>query len=172
MSLFNLTFLLKKWDESGSQIQQLRKRVFMDEFELPMNFLRHKDDQERYHIVAYEDLTGVPVGTGCLHPDGHIGRIAILPRWRKTHSVGHVLVDYIMHIARAQKMQRVWLNASLQCLDYFDRHSFYPQGEFFRYCGLDLIKIESYLEVRYDYIRPRPKTSTASVTALRPDRLV
>jgi len=145
MSLADLTFLLRKWENTHSQITQVRKQVFMDEYNLPLNFLRHKDDAERYHVVAYDDMTGRPVATGCVHGDGHIGRIAILQGWRETYSVAHVIVDYLIHIARALKLERVWLNAPSDSLDFFVRQDFYPVGEPFEYCGVTLQKIEAWL---------------------------
>jgi len=155
MSLIDLTFSLRKWRDTAPQITRLRKQVFMDEFHLPLNFLRHKDDDERYHIIAYDDMTGRPVGTGCIHTDGHIGRIAILPAWRETNSVGHVIVDYLMHVAKARKMESVWLNSPTDTLDYFDRHNFFPKGELFKYCGVPMVKIEAFLEVTlYRYKKP------------------
>lgn len=155
MSLIDLTFLLRKWDNTQSHITNLRRQVFMEEFSLPLNFLRHKDDAERFHVVAYDDLTGKPVGTGCIHQDGHIGRIAILQGWRQSNSVAHVIVDYLMHIAKARKMDSVWLNAPTDTLDYFDRHNFYPMGDMFEYCGVPMVKIEAYLEVElYKYKQP------------------
>lgn len=147
MSLIELTFSLRKWESTQSHITRLRKQVFMDEFNLPLNFLRHKDDAERYHVVAYEDLTGRAVGTGCIHSDGHIGRIAILQGWRQSNSVAHVIVDYLMHIAKSRKMDSVWLNAPTDTLPYFYRHNFFPMGEAFEYCGVPMVKIEACLEV-------------------------
>lgn len=155
MLLNDVTFSLRKWDNTASHITRLRKKVFMEEFNLPLNFLRHKDDPERYHIVAYNDLTGQPVGTGCIHTDGHIGRIAILPAWREDNSIAHVIVDYIMHVAKARKMESVWLNAPSNTLEFFDRHNFFPKGEFFKYCGVPMVKIEAFLLVDlYQYKKP------------------
>jgi hypothetical protein len=146
MSLAKLTFFLRKWEDTQSQITRIRKRVFMDEYHLPLNFLRHKDDHDRYHVVAYEDLTGRAIGTGCIHQDGHIGRIAILPAWDKTDSVAHVIVDYLMHIAKALKVERVWLNAPVNTLGYYDYRDFYPMGDTFQYCGVKMQKLELWLE--------------------------
>lgn len=152
MSLFDLTFRLRKWDETQGTITNLRRQVFMKEFHLPLNFVRHKDDSERYHVIAYNDLTDMPVGTGCIHLDGHIGRIAILKDWRDTNSVAHVIVDYLIHIAKSQKMDSVWLNAPIESLDYFDRHNFFPKGELFNYCGVPMLKIEACMGVHlYKY---------------------
>jgi hypothetical protein len=147
MSLAELTFLLRKWENTQSQITHVRKKVFMDEYNLPINFLRHKDDAERYHVVAYDDLTSKPVGTGCIHRDGHIGRIAILAGWRKTNSVAHVIIDYLMHVAKALKVERVWLNAPTESLDFFVKQDFYPMGEPFEYYGLSMQKIEAWLDI-------------------------
>ena len=155
MSLVDLTFSLRNWDDTATQITHIRKQVFMDEFHLPLNFLRHKDDAERYHVVAYDDLTGRPVATGCIHSDGHIGRTAILPAWRQNNSVAHVIVDYLMHIAKASKIESVWLNAPTNTLEYFDRHNFFPKGELFKHCGVPMMKIEAFLEVKlYQYKKP------------------
>jgi len=147
MQLIDLTFMIRKWDNTHANITRLRKQVFMDEFNLPLNFLRHKDDAERYHVLGYEDLTGRPIAAGCIHEDGHIGKLVVLPAWRKSNSVAHVIVDYLMHIAKSRKMNSVWLNAPLDSLDYFDRHNFFPKGEMFEYCGVSMLKIEACLGV-------------------------
>ncbi|GMR16667.1 MAG: GNAT family N-acetyltransferase [Gammaproteobacteria bacterium] len=142
MSLYKLTFSLNKWEQSKSEITRMRKKVFMDEHNLPLNFLRHNDDDERYHVIAINDVTGQAIGTGCIHTDGHIGRIAILKDWRETNSVAHVIVDYLMHIAKSLKQERVWLNAPIDTLDYFSYRDFYPMGKPFEYCGVTMQKIE------------------------------
>ena len=118
----------------------------MDEMNLPLNFLRHKDDAERYHVVAYDDKTGNPVATGCIHTDGHIGRMAILQGWRENPSVAHILINYLMHIARSLKLKRVWLNASADTLDYFTYRDFHPAGEPFEYCQVQMQKLELVLK--------------------------
>ncbi|MGD8484763.1 MAG: GNAT family N-acetyltransferase, partial [Thioalkalispiraceae bacterium] len=145
--LAKLTFLLRKWDDTQLHVTRLRKQVFMDEYNLPLNFLRHKDDAERYHVVAYEDRTGKPVATGCIHGDGHIGRIAILPEWRKTDSVAHVIVDDLVHLAKTLGLQHLWLNAPTGIMGYFIYHDFHPAGEPFEYCGLTMQKLELRLAV-------------------------
>jgi predicted GNAT family N-acyltransferase len=146
MSLSELTFFLQKWETTHSQITRMRKQVFMDEYHLPLNFLRHRDDEERYHVLAYDDLTGNPVATGCIHSDGHIGRIAILQGWREDKEVGHFLVDYLIHIARALKQNHVWVNAPIDNLEFFEHRNFFPIGDPFEYCGITMQKLELYLD--------------------------
>ena len=160
MSLAELTFHLCKWEKKRDQIINTRKKVFVGEHKLPINFLRHKDDAERYHVIATEDSTGQIVGTGCIHSDGHIGRIAILKHWRETNSVAHVIVDYLMHVAKAQKMDCVWLNAPIDSLDFYSYRDFYPLGDPFEYCGVTMHKLELWREVEDSNKTYKPQQST------------
>jgi len=146
MPLRDLTFFLEKWETNSSEITRMRKRVFMDEFKLPLNFLRHRDDNDRYHVIAYDDMTGMPVGTGCIHKDGHIGRIAILQDWREDIEVPRFMVHYLISIAKSLKLDRVWLNAPLDTLDFYSMRDFYPMGEPYEYCGVSMQKLELWLE--------------------------
>jgi hypothetical protein len=147
MSLADLTFLLSKWENNCGEIIKIRKKVFMDGNDLPLNFLRHKDDAERFHIIAYDDLSGRALGTGCIHKDGHIGKIAVLHSQHKVTSIAHVIVDYLMHIAKTLKLDRVWLNAPIDTLSYYEYRDFYPIGQPFEFCGVTMQKIELWLEV-------------------------
>jgi len=98
------------------------------------------------NAITYNDVTGQPVGTGCIHMDSHIGRIAILQDWRETNSVAHVIVNYLMHFAKTLKIDRVWLNALIDTLDFFSYRDFYPMGNPFEYCGVPMQKIELWRE--------------------------
>ncbi len=146
MSLSEVTFYLQKWEDTSSQITRMRKHVFMDEYHLPLNFLRHKDDAERYHVIAYDDFTGKPVGTGCIHGDGHIGRIAIEQGWREDIHVPQFMITYLMSIAKTLKLERVWLNTPIDSLDFYTKRDFHPVGEPFEYCGVTMQKLELWLE--------------------------
>ena len=146
MSLADLTFVLSKWENSYDQIIKIRKKVFMDEHDLPLNFLRHKDDEERYHVIAYEDLTGRAIATGSIHKDGHIGKIAVQQSQHRVTSIAHVIVDYLMHIAKSLKLERVWLNAPIDTLSYYEYRDFYPMGQPFQFCDVSMQKLELWLE--------------------------
>jgi len=171
MSLSNLTFLVCPWEDSHSQITRLRKKVFMDEQNLPLNFLRHKDDESRYHVIAYDDLTGKPIGTGCIQKDGHIGRIAILNSQYKTTSVAHIIVDHLMHIATQLKLDRVWLNAPINTLDYYTYRDFYPIGQTFTYCDVSMQKLELWTEAERNnktnkFLKKQTKEQSTNVLTL------
>jgi len=146
MSLYKLTFYISNWEQSKSQITKIHKKVFMDEHNLPLNFLRHRGDEERNHVFASNDITGQVVGVGCIHKGGNIGRIAILKDWCETNSIAHVIVDYLMHIAKTLKMDRIWLNAPIDSLDFFSYRDFYPMGTPFEFCNVRMQKLELWRE--------------------------
>jgi len=141
MALSETSFLVREWNVVRKEIISLRKRVFMDEYGLPLNFLRHRDDEYRYHLMVYDDLTGRLVATGNLHGDGHIGRIAILKQWR-TASVGQAVVSYLCQVARVLELEKVWLNAPADTLPFFACKPFKLQGDAFPFCGITLQKLE------------------------------
>ncbi len=141
MSLADTNFLVREWSEAKKEIIRLRKRVFMDEFGLPLNFLRHRDDELRYHVMVYDDLTGMLVATGSLHNDGHLGRIAILSQWR-TPKVGQAVVSYLCQVARILGMEKVWLNAPTDTLPFYHEKPFAAKGDVFSFCGVPLQKLE------------------------------
>lgn len=134
MALPDISFLMRNWSSARQEIISLRKRVFMDEQGLPLNFLRHRDDAERVHVLIYEHRSGQAIATGCIHRDGHIGRIAILEPWR-TPMLGEALVAYLINVGRALSLDSVWLNAPTESLTWFQRRPFEAKGEEFSYCG-------------------------------------
>ena len=77
----------------------------------------------------------VPVGTGRLLPDGHIGRMAVLKPWRG-HGAGGALLTSLMNVARELGMRRVVLNAQIQAMPFYIRHGFQAEGEKFMDAGI------------------------------------
>ena len=77
----------------------------------------------------------MPIGTGRLMPDGHIGRMAVLRSWRGM-GVGSALLTRLLDVARALGMYRVALNAQIQALPFYLHHGFQPEGEEFLEAGI------------------------------------
>ena len=95
-------------------------------------------DPQSRHVMAMAD--GVPIGTGRLLPDGHIGRMAVLREWRG-RGAGSALLTGLMDIARALGMRRVLLNAQVQALPFYLRHGFQAEGEEFLDAGIPHLRM-------------------------------
>lgn len=137
MALPDISFLMRQWPTARREIIALRKQVFMDEQGLPLNFLRHRDDEQRVHVIIYEHASGRAIATGCIHRDGHIGRIAIVKEWR-SRALGEALISYLLNVGRALRIEAVWMNAPEDNLAWFGRRAVVDRGEKFEYCGLRL----------------------------------
>jgi predicted GNAT family N-acyltransferase len=121
------------WSVDRKILQALREEVFIREQSVPTDMEWDEFDSLSRHVVASVD--GIPIGTGRLLPDGHIGRMAVLREWRG-NGAGSALLTGLMEIARALGMQRVLLNAQVQALPFYLRHGFQAEGEEFLDAGI------------------------------------
>ena len=73
-----------QWAASAADLQAIRREVFVVEQHVPEEDEWDANDAVCQHVLALADGTPVvPIGTGRLLPDGHIGRMAVLKPWRK-----------------------------------------------------------------------------------------
>ena len=121
------------WSVDRKILQALREEVFIREQFVPADMEWDEFDPQSRHVVASTD--GIPIGTGRLLPDGHIGRMAVLREWRG-QGAGSALLTGLMEIAHALGMRRVLLNAQVQALPFYLRHGFQAQGEEFLEAGI------------------------------------
>ena len=126
------------WFADREILRALRAEVFIREQSVPADLEWDEFDPQSRHVVAMAD--GVPIGTGRLIPDGHIGRMAVLREWRG-RGAGSALLTGLMDIARALGMRRVLLNAQVQALPFYLRHGFHAQGEEFQEAGISHLRM-------------------------------
>jgi len=121
------------WHVDGEILKALREEVFIREQSVPVDMEWDELDPQAHHVVAIAD--GVPIGTGRLLADGHVGRMAVLRAWRG-EGAGSALLSSLMEIARALGMGRILLNAQIQAVPFYLRHGFQPEGEEFLDAGI------------------------------------
>ena len=121
------------WHFDRGILRTLRAEVFIREQSVPAEMEWDEFDAQSRHVVAIAD--GVPIGTGRLLPDGHIGRMAVLREWRH-QGAGSALLTGLMDIARELGVQRVKLSAQVQALPFYLGHGFQVEGEEFEDAGI------------------------------------
>ncbi len=121
------------WHVDRSILRAIREEVFVREQFVPVDMEWDEFDERSHHVMAMVD--DVPVGTGRLLPDGHIGRMAVLKPWRG-HGAGGALLTSLMNVARELGMRRVVLNAQIQAMPFYLRHGFQAEGEKFMDAGI------------------------------------
>lgn len=119
--------------EGTEALQSIRHQVFVDEQQVPAELEWDADDATATHFLLYAD--GEPVGTARLLPDGHIGRVAILPQWRK-HGLGERLMLHVMAHAETLGLSPLILSAQLQALPFYQRLGFVVSSDEYMEAGI------------------------------------
>lgn len=125
-------------DGDWASLKQLagpvRDAVFVTEQGVPAEMEYDEADPVSLHVLA-RGPTGEAIGTGRLLPDGHIGRVAVLPEWRGK-GVGTALMSRLMTAAREQGMTLLALNAQVAATDFYRRFGFETEGTEFMEAGI------------------------------------
>jgi predicted GNAT family N-acyltransferase len=132
------------WERDRAQLRYVREEVFVREQQVPIELEWDGIDAQCRHVIA-EDERGEPIGTGRLLPDGHIGRMAVLPAWRK-HGVGSGLLQILMAMGAEEGMHEVILNAQTQAVGFYARHGFVAEGEPFLDAGIPHVRMRKTLD--------------------------
>src|ERR1700674_2637201 len=115
------------WQEGSLELAAIRRRVFVIEQQIPEELEWDGIDPSCGHVVA-RDFAGRPIGTGRLLPDGHIGRMAVLERWRGK-GVGRAMLERLIALARRDGHRVVVLHAQTYAIPFYTRQGFVPVGD-------------------------------------------
>lgn len=121
------------WQTLGQRASELRRRVFIDEQQVPEAEEWDGQDPGCLHFLACEN--GQPVGTARLLPDGHIGRVAVLGQARG-RGIGLRLMRETIAAARLLGHEEVVLAAQIQAMPFYERLGFQAYGEEFLDAGI------------------------------------
>lgn len=122
------------WASLREPAFRVRKEVFVDEQQVPIELEQDELDAVSIHVVA-ADSNGTPVGTGRLLPDGHIGRMAVRKPWRGS-GIGGQLLRRLIQIAVERGDAEVALNAQLTAVPFYLKFGFSPSGGEFVEAGI------------------------------------
>ena len=78
---------------------------------------------------------GLPVGTGRMLNDGHIGRVAVLREYRDK-GVGAGLMKTLIETARTRRFREVYLYAQVTAVPFYEKLGFEATGDNFTEAGI------------------------------------
>jgi predicted GNAT family N-acyltransferase len=122
------------WTGLGPPAGEVRERVFVLEQGVPADMEYDTADPVSLHVLA-RGPDSSPIGTGRLLPDGHVGRLAVLPEWRGK-GVGTALLSRLTEAARQRGMTELALNAQTTAIGFYERFGFASLGEVFIEAGI------------------------------------
>ena|SRR5258708_33458295 len=121
---------------------EIRRRVFIEEQNVPEAIEMDEDDAHAFHALAI--LDGKPVGCGRYVAHGgevKIGRMAVLPDLR-TRGIGREILLFLMRIAREHGYRSAILHAQLTAEGFYLKNGYVPVGEVFEEAGIEHRKME------------------------------
>ena len=132
--------------ESPADLQRalaIRRRVFIEEQNVPEEIEMDADDQRAFHALAILDGNAVGCGRMLEHGDGEvkIGRMAVLPEFRKT-GIGAQILRFLIDRARARGLRKAILHAQLTAEGFYLNQGFNPVGAVFDEAGIAHRKME------------------------------
>jgi predicted GNAT family N-acyltransferase len=132
--------------ESAADMERawaIRRRVFIEEQNVPEELEMDDDDSHALHALA--TLDGVAIGCGRMLEHGarevKIGRMAVLPEFRKTGVGAHIL-RFLVDLARERGFRKAILHAQLTAEGFYLKEGFNPVGGVFDEAGIAHRKME------------------------------
>jgi predicted GNAT family N-acyltransferase len=128
------------WQEDRSALQSVRVPVFVIEQKVDAREEFDDVDLTCSHVLA-TDSAGRPIGTGRIDAHGKIGRMAVLPEWRR-HGVGRAILQFALELARVEGLKRVYLHSQVSALMFYEKSGFCGFGDRFYEAGIEHLSME------------------------------
>jgi predicted GNAT family N-acyltransferase len=110
----------------------IRRRVFINEQEVPEEIELDRDDARALHLIAF--TAGKAVGTARLvlrYSVAKIGRMAVLKSYRGK-GIGKKLLKRAIIAARSRGARKIYLHAQLPVIGFYEGLGFRPIGPVFK----------------------------------------
>jgi predicted GNAT family N-acyltransferase len=128
------------WARDAARLGAVRRTVFIDEQGVPESLEWDADDAGSLHLLATL-ADGTPIGCARLLPDGHIGRMAVLPEWRG-QGVGQALLTAVLDLAQSQGHACALLSAQIHAAGFYAAAGFVALGDPYEEAGIPHVAMQ------------------------------
>lgn len=139
----SFSVLVTSWTDARHTARLIRARVFIEEQGVPVELEWDEHDEHSRHALALA-ANGEVLGTGRLLPDGHVGRMAVLARWRRC-GVGTAILQALMTEASRLGLPELVLHSQTHARGFYEGFGFEAQGEEFMEAGMPHVKMRRLL---------------------------
>jgi predicted GNAT family N-acyltransferase len=116
-------------------LRAVREAVFVREQGVPREIELDAQDPDCLHVLA-RDADGRPIGTGRLTPAHTLGRMAVLPEWRR-RGVGAAMLAALTSLARERRWNAIELHAQVDAIGFYLRQGYLPVGPRYMEAGIE-----------------------------------
>ena len=134
----NTTTIICDYEPYTDDICAIRYEVFVDEQNVPEELEIDGLDGEAKHVLTFVD--GLPIGTGRILSDGHVGRVAVLKNFRGL-GIGKSIMKELIKCAQDLSLEKVWLSSQWHAHSFYLDLGFVCVGEIYKEAGIDHIKM-------------------------------
>ncbi len=131
------------WAHDAARLVVVRRAVFIDEQAVPEVLEWDEYDAVSTHWLALAG-DGSPIGCARLLPDGHLGRMAVLPAWRG-RGIGRALLDAVLHAARMRGERLIRLSAQTHAAGFYADAGFVADGSVYEEAGIPHVAMQKTL---------------------------
>ena len=126
--------MFESTDPRFETVCQIRTVVFMNEQGATVDEEFDEFDATTTQFLLLDD--GVAVGVGRLFEDGHLGRLAILKRFR-CKGYGRLLVQAMLDVLITKGVETAVLGAQVHAVGFYEQFGFAVYGEPFVEAGIN-----------------------------------
>ncbi len=140
-----MSFEIKIVDFSGAHeksIRFIRQTVFFGEQSVDPSIDFDNQDQFANHALAY--VKGKVCATGRILDDGHIGRIAVLKKFRG-QGIGAKITESLVDQAIRKGYPRVYLGSQKHAIGFYHKLGFSPYGSEYIEANIEHMHMEKLL---------------------------
>jgi predicted GNAT family N-acyltransferase len=130
---------LVSWHDGEPLLKSVREAVFIREQGISPELEWDGLDENCRHALVISSQ-GEAIGCGRMLVNGHIGRIAVLSKWRK-QKVGTAILEALLDYARAHDYPQVDVDAQVHAVPFYHGFEFVEEGMVFMDAGLPHIKM-------------------------------
>jgi predicted GNAT family N-acyltransferase len=128
-------FIIKQtnFNTDADAIKHIREQVFIEEQHVPVELEWDGLDDEAIQILVTDN--DQPIATSRMLSDGHIGRMAVMTAYRN-QGIGSQMLIRLIKIARQNGLDKVFLSAQVEAIDFYLKHSFTVNSETYMDAGI------------------------------------
>ena len=134
----NITTIICDYESNTEDICAIRYEVFVEEQNVPEELEIDGLDNEAKHVLAF--VNEIPIGTGRILSDGHIGRVAVLEKHRGL-GIGKLIMKELVNCAQDSSLDKVWLSSQWHAHSFYLDLGFVCVGEIYEEAGINHIKM-------------------------------
>ena len=129
----NFTIKQTTFNDDMDAIKYIREQVFIKEQHVPVELEWDGLDDKAIQLLVTDNQQ--PIATSRMLSDGHIGRMAVIQAYRN-QGIGSQMLLKLIEIARQNGLDKVFLSAQVEAIDFYQKYGFTINSETYMDAGI------------------------------------